>query len=103
MSRAFAQIWRYRVRPGRQSEFEARYGPNGDWARLFARASGYRSTELLRDRADPLGYATIDRWESERAYRAFHEQHEQAYRDLDALCGALMDVEERIGSFEEAG
>jgi heme-degrading monooxygenase HmoA len=58
----YATLWEFTVAAARQAEFEAHYGPDGTWARLFSRADGYLGTELLRDRADPLRYLTIDRW-----------------------------------------
>jgi heme-degrading monooxygenase HmoA len=42
-----ATIWRFRVQPGKLDAFERAYGPQGDWARLFARAEGFIATELL--------------------------------------------------------
>lgn len=45
----FVVVWEFRVRPGQEAEFEARYGPDGDWARLFRLGEGYGGTVLLRD------------------------------------------------------
>jgi heme-degrading monooxygenase HmoA len=89
------------VEPERAAEFEGLYGPAGAWARLFARSPGYRGTDLLRDRADPFVYVTVDRWESEAAFASFRESHGPAYRELDASCEALTRAEAHIGSFTE--
>ena len=99
----YVAIWRYQVEPDRVAEFEARYGPAGDWARLFGRAEGYRGTTLFVDRSDPLVYVTIDRWESEAAFASFQERYGDAYRELDASCDALTRSETRVGSFTELG
>jgi heme-degrading monooxygenase HmoA len=96
-----AVIWRYQVEPERTAEFELRYGPSGDWVRLFSRAPGYRGTALLKDRADPLVYVTVDRWESEAAFASFQARYAEAYRELDASCAALTRAEARLGSFTE--
>ena len=69
----FTTLWEFTVPPGRQSEFEAHYGPEGDWVRLFRRATGYLGSELLQDRADPQRYLTVDRWTSPEAWRAFRD------------------------------
>jgi len=45
-------LWEFLVKPGREKEFERIYGPEGDWARLFARAEGYVRSDLLRDLSD---------------------------------------------------
>ena len=50
------------MRPGREAEFEERYGPDGDWVRLFRRGEGYGETVLLRDLAAPGRYVVTDTW-----------------------------------------
>jgi heme-degrading monooxygenase HmoA len=80
--------------------FEAAYGPQGEWAQLFAGARGYIGTELLRDVEQPGRYVVIDRWESADAYNAFLESHRAEYmRHSDEL--AFHYVQElRFGTFE---
>jgi len=63
---AFHVVWEFRVRPGREEEFERRCGATGDAA----------------------------------AYRAFKEQHAEAYAALDLECAALTEEERRLGEFE---
>jgi len=99
----FAVIWRYQVHAAQVAEFERRYGPSGDWARLFAQAAGYLGTALLKDREEPLVYVTVDRWESEEAFLSFRERFAQPYRDLDTSCDSLTRRETRVGSFTELG
>ena len=94
-------VWRYEVHAHRVAEFRARYGPRGDWAQLFSRSAGYRGTDLLEDRSDPLTFCTLDRWESEAAFLAFRDRHGQAYREMDSTCDALTRLETHIGSFTE--
>lgn len=67
----YSYIWQFQVTPGHVAEFERHYGPDGSWVKLFEQAAGYRGTVLLRDRAHPLRYITIDTWESIEAYRRF--------------------------------
>jgi len=40
----FLIIWEFTVRPGKESKFEAAYGPEGIWARFFLKGKGYRTT-----------------------------------------------------------
>lgn len=92
-------IWTYRVKKGRQEEFERRYRADGDWARLFARAKGYGGTTLLRDAKEVGRYATVDRWDSEEDFARFKEQFGKEYHELDAICGELTENEEHVGVF----
>lgn len=93
-------LWTYAVRAERTGEFERLYGPEGGWARLMAGHAGYRGTELLRDRADPRRYVTIDRWDSVGDYERFRERTGAEFAALDAQGEALTVEETRIGAFE---
>jgi len=87
------------VEPARRAEFERRYGSSGAWVALFRRAEGYIDTLLLHDASDPWRYITVDRWQSEKAYRAFRVQLAQEYDDLDRECEGLTVLETSIGEF----
>jgi heme-degrading monooxygenase HmoA len=95
----YAAIWEFSVRPGRRTEFERHYGPDGSWARLFRNAPGYEGTELLHDRSDPDRYVTIDRWISSETWQAFRKQHAAQYEALDQECEGLTSREARLGEF----
>jgi heme-degrading monooxygenase HmoA len=71
----YVYVWRFLVRSGSEADFVAAYGPDGEWARLFRQADGFLGSELLRDRADPRRFLTVDRWVSRQAGRrsALHE------------------------------
>jgi heme-degrading monooxygenase HmoA len=84
-------LWRFRVRPGREPEFEAAYGDDGSWARLFRSGEGYLGTELMRGTDGT--YLTIDRWSSGEAYRSFQEDHAARVAELDAS-GLELTLEE---------
>lgn len=102
----YVAIWRYRIEEANRPPFERAYGPEGDWARLFGRESGYLGTELLREEPQPddiAGYVTIDRWEAEADWLGFMDRHETDYRALDTRCETLTAAEERIGTFAAAG
>ena len=93
-----AVLWRYRVAPGREAAFEALYGADGDWARLFRASPDYLGTQLWRDADQPDAYLTIDRWTSRAAYEAFLEARRADYAALDARGDALTVEEERLGT-----
>ena len=98
--RVFVVVWEFRVRPGRETEFEERYGPDGDWARLFRLGDGYEGTALLRDVKDAGRYVVTDTWRDAAAYDAFQQRHAEAYKTLDAECAVLTLEEQRVGAFE---
>src|ERR1700758_5122153 len=95
----FIVIWQFEIAEEKISAFEAAYGVEGDWARLFRSSPEYRGTELLRDAYVPGSYLTIDRWTSEEAFRAFRKEHDAAYEKLDRLCDDLTARETRIGAY----
>lgn len=99
----YMSIWEYQIAPDAVERFEQQYGPDGGWVTLFRRAQGYRSTTLLRDRADPLRYVTIDLWESGDAHEAFQQQFAVAFAELDDACKALTQREIPVGQFTTIG
>lgn len=92
-------VWEFVVRPGCEAAFVDRYGPDGDWARLFGRADGFLGTQLLRDRNDDRRFLTIDRWQSAEAHAAFRRHFEAEYTELDRQLEALTVSERNLGSF----
>jgi heme-degrading monooxygenase HmoA len=94
------RLWRFRPDPADEAAFLAAYGPNGTWAQLFGRDPGFRGTELWRGRDE--SYVTVDRWESEAAYKRFQSDAGDEYRQLDADLEGIAGDEEFLGAFDEA-
>jgi heme-degrading monooxygenase HmoA len=92
-------IWSFRVRRGLENEFASAYGPQGEWAALFAQAEGYRGTKLLKDDGAQR-YVTIDAWDSLEHFERFKERYHQQYITLDARFESFTELEEPIGVFE---
>ena len=95
----FIYIWAYRVQPPRADEFRRLYGPEGAWVRLFRQAAGYLDTHLYRDRNDGDRYVTIDRWESEEAFRSFRARFAEEFERLDSEGEHLTLEETPLGEF----
>ena len=93
-------VWEYEVRPEHVAAFEALYGADGDWARLFRRAEGFVETRLYRDTARSMLYLTIDRWHSRAAFEAFVQTAGPAYAALDRRGAALTVRECHLGAFD---
>ena len=100
---AYTYIWEYRVRADREPDFRREYGPDGAWVKLFRQAPGYVSTQLYRDRDDPLRFLTVDTWESEAAHQEFRRRFADAFATLDAACEALTLRETPLGHFDGIG
>ena len=96
-----ALIWRYEVRDEHRAAFEETYGPTGAWAALFARAEGFRGTELLR--SEDGSYLTLDVWASRAHFDAFMAEHRADYEALDRSTEAWTGSEHRIGEYEVLG
>ncbi len=92
-------IWEFTVKTGSEEEFECAYGADGLWAQFFRRDKNYIGTELIRDIIERQRYFTIDRWNSESAYREFRERNLAEYESLDRQCDHLMDSEAPLGAF----
>jgi heme-degrading monooxygenase HmoA len=90
--------WQFEVAAEQESRFVAAYGPNGDWARLFATASGFIRTELWRN-GDGI-YLTADHWESFEQFERFQASHGEQYRLLDARLEGLALAETFLGAFD---
>jgi heme-degrading monooxygenase HmoA len=97
---ALVILWSFEAAPGKAAEFERCYGPDGDWARLFARSRDYQGTELLRDALRPGRYLTIDRWTTPAAFEAFKREWQAEYEALDRAGAELTMSETPVGVFE---
>lgn len=96
----YVLVWEFIIRAECQDEFQAIYGPQGDWARLFRRSEGYERTELLHDASGALRYITLDYWKSRQAFEHFQREHRAEYQALDNRCAHLTEKETRVGEFE---
>jgi heme-degrading monooxygenase HmoA len=95
----FVVIWQFEIAEDKIAAFEAAYGADGSWAKLFRTSPNYLGTELLRDAYIPGSYVTIDRWKSEDDFRAFRKEHDQNYEVLDRECDSLTSRETRVGAY----
>jgi heme-degrading monooxygenase HmoA len=98
----YTYVWEFIVDPEHVEAFQRQYGPNGAWVSLFARAPGYVETLLLRDRANPQRFVTIDRWETADAYRSFRSAFSSEYTELDAASAQLTAQEVSLGAYDDA-
>jgi heme-degrading monooxygenase HmoA len=95
----FVILWQFDIAEEKTADFESAYGPAGSWAQLFGRSPEHLGTELLKDAYVPDRYITIDRWQSEEAFRAFRAEHDADYESIDRACDSITNAETRIGAF----
>jgi heme-degrading monooxygenase HmoA len=95
----FVVVWQFEIAEDKISAFEAAYGSEGAWAKLFAASANYLGTELLRDTYIPGSYLTIDRWASEDDFRTFRRDHDAEYEAIDRSCDSITNKETRIGAY----
>lgn len=90
-------IWKYKVRHENLADFEAVYGPDGDWSVLFSRASGFLGVEFLRERDG--SYLTVDRWDCDASFASFMTRNRGEYEELDRATEGWTLEEKLIGRF----
>jgi hypothetical protein len=96
-------VWEFVVRAAAVEAFESAYGPDGAWARLFARHEGYRGTVLLRELSRPGRYLTVDSWDSAGERAAMLASAREEYDRLDRACEELTESERHLGTFAVNG
>ena len=95
-------LWEFHVPQDRRAAYEAAYGPDGAWARLFAKGEGFVGVELLRCTEQAGRYITVDRWRSHADFEAFKRKFGAAYEALNKELEHLKASETRIGAFDAA-
>lgn len=98
---SYAIVWEFQVPKDQVAAFEAAYGPEGLWARLFEQAPGFLEVRLLRSHERMGRYFTIDRWQSAMAFENFKSHFAKEYQDLDRQLEGLASSEVPLGTFDE--
>jgi heme-degrading monooxygenase HmoA len=91
-------FWQFQVKEEKKREFVSAYEPEGDWAKLFGRADGFESTELLQSVTDPCRFMTVDQWADANSFANFKKRFAEPYAALDKRCSDLTIAEQNLGS-----
>ena len=94
------RLWRFVVPSENEARFVAAYGPDGDWARLFAEARGFVRVDLWR--GEDGSFLTADHWQSRAEFDDFQANLGARYHALDAELEGLASEEIFIGAFDTA-
>jgi heme-degrading monooxygenase HmoA len=84
----------YEVAPEQRAEFEAVYGPDGEWAQLFRTGAGYLGTTL--ERTGERSYLVTDRWRTRADYERFLAVNAARYDELSRANEPLYVSERRL-------
>jgi hypothetical protein len=84
----------YEVAPETRAEFEACYGPDGEWARFFRSDASYVETTL--ERTGEGEYLVTDHWRSRADYERFLERNRARYDALSDANSRLYVSERRL-------
>ncbi len=96
----FLVVWEFKIKPDCLEKFLRVYGPEGDWAQLFANDCNFQKTVLVQEAGSELVFLTMDFWDHQDAYLSFKQKYAQAYHDLDRECEGLTVHERHVGSFK---
>lgn len=94
------RLWQFRPPPAQEAAFKTAYGPDGDWAQLFRRDSGFLGTELWR--GEEGSFLTVDHWQDSAAFERFQRDAVEAYRALDRQLEGIAGEEIFLGAFDAA-
>jgi hypothetical protein len=94
MARTFSIPFAYAVAPEQRAEFEAVYGPDGQWAQFFRTDPDYLRTTLEHTATGE--YLVTDQWRSRAAYERFLERNSERYEALSQANSGLYISERRL-------
>jgi heme-degrading monooxygenase HmoA len=84
----------YEVAPEQRAEFEAVYGPDGEWAELFRTGDGYLGTTL--ERTGEASYLVTDRWSTRADCERFLADNAERYEAMSRANERLYESERRL-------
>lgn len=104
-----AIMWQFEVKKGREREFEALYGAEGDWTALNRQTRSYLGSSFLHDQNNGSRYILVEYWsemlvsEQHRASRAaliasIEERRAELIETVEPLgIFTALDVPDRFG------
>jgi len=94
-----AVMWQFDVKRGREKEFEALYGVDGDWTALNRQTRSYLGSSFLRDQNQPARYLLVEYWSEMLVYEEHKTFHKQQLAHLHARRDELVAAVEPAGVF----
>jgi len=94
-----AIVWQLEIRPGRETEFEAFYGADGEWTLASRHSRSYLGSSFPRDQARSSHYVVIEYWSEMLVYEQHKAYHEDQLQHLTAKRQELVVSVEPMGVF----
>jgi quinol monooxygenase YgiN len=100
---SFSYVWEFIVNPEHLGAFEAAYGPDGEWVKLFGQDPDYIRTDLHRDVRNQHRFICVDHWKTQQACMSFRERYRKQYDALDKQFQQYTVDERQLGNFDLLG
>ena len=94
-----AVVWQFDVKDGREAEFEALYGTNGEWATANRQTRSYLGSSFLRNQNETSRYILIEYWSEMLVYEQHRVYRSDALASLESRRDALINSVEPLGVF----
>jgi hypothetical protein len=94
-----AVVWQFDVRAGKNDEFEALYGADGDWTKLSRRSRSFLGSSFLRDLAQPARYLVVEYWSEMVIYERHHADFGDEVQMLEQRRDQIVESAVPLGLF----
>ncbi len=94
-----AVVWQFDVKKGREREFEALYGVEGDWTALNRQTRSYLGSSFLHDQNLPSRYLLVEYWSEMVVYEQHRATLAAMIESIDARRAELIDAVEPLGIY----
>jgi quinol monooxygenase YgiN len=94
-----AVVWQFDVKAGREKEFEALYGADGDWTALNRQTRSYLGSSFLRDQNRASRYLLIEYWSEMVVYEQHRASRPAMMETIEARRAELVDASEPLGIY----
>ena len=94
-----AVVWQFDVKPGREKEFEALYGADGEWTALNRSVRSYLGSSFLRDQNQSSRYLLIEYWSEMIVYEQHRASRAAMIDSIETRRAELVDVVEPLGIY----
>jgi hypothetical protein len=92
-------MWQFDVKAGREAEFEAFYGVEGQWTAMNRHTRSYLGTSFLRDQNQTSKYIVIEYWSEVLVYEQHRSYRSDAIASLERNRAVLIESVEPLGVF----
>jgi len=92
-------MWQFDVKKGREKEFEALYGVDGDWTALNRQTRSYLGSSFLNDQNRSMRYLLIEYWSEMLVYEQHRASRSAMIESIEERRAELVEAMEPLGIF----